>query len=502
VNNAQYWSLIAPYQIASPRLAPYAQIFQGNVDTVNNCYGNCPNGDNPDTGFTKADLDALINYSIGNGLLPPPQANDNSIYVVFVPTFGSTNKAGCGDCNYTIQANSDGVHFDSGANYNGTPYTVVFGVGDYDGMSHELVEAIASYEGINTTDTSCGGGGGTQIADMCGCGEETVNTFQIASYFSTYLRQCVVPESWGSLLRDANGSWNLTSGGFPLRQAYGGAGGVVATDTTEATDGSGNAVYFYNGSTWSRIGGGGSQFAAGGGIVAGIALDPVNGIFYRSTNLSSGWVQIFTPPGSSVVTGVTVTSNGVIVATDNFARPWYYDPSNPGWQLLINAQFDQIIAGQGTVWALYPSHNAVYSWNGPGNSMNFYASVSPTTQIVANPDSPGLALSVAGAAVFTYGANMFSNTLQASVNIDDSGNAVFEWLNSANAGVFRFTGGSSFVTTSGGWLISGSAPYVTAWGNYVGNTQTGGFGYVAGAGLTSETPLAQPQFCSSGSPCP
>jgi hypothetical protein len=493
VNDGPYWSKIAPNQIAPPRLAPYATIFQGNVDTAHNCYGNCPQGDNPDTGFTKGDLDALINYSIAHGQLPFPQPNDNSIYVVFVPTFGSTNKAGCGDCNFTNCDNT--AHKDpgvcdsgNGAKYNGTPYTVIFGLGDYDGMSHELVEAMASYEGINTTNTNCGGGGGTQIADMCGCGEETVNTFRIASYYSTTDGECVVPESWGEVWQDPNESgWTQTPNSFPVRQAYGGSSGVVATDVTEAADGSGNAVHFYNGSSWSGFGKGGSQFAAGGGIIAGITLDAKFGVNYFRTS-TGRWAPPAGGPNGQPVTGVTVTSNGIIVATDPSANAWYFDPSNPGWHLILSAPWDQVIAGGSGIWALHPAHNALYNWSGPGSSLNFCCDVTQTTQILANPDSGWLAISVAGQAQFTFGNTVISNTLQGGVT-NLFGSSLFEFQETSgspgNDHVFVCPNGVCNDTFGfGGWLISGAVPYVTGCDS----------GSAPCVTLTPEAPLTQPKF--------
>ncbi|MCL2449182.1 MAG: hypothetical protein FWD17_09560 [Polyangiaceae bacterium] len=320
-----------------------------------------------------------------------------------------------------------------------------------------------------------------------------MNTFPVASYYSTTDGECVVPESWGGVWENINGGsdWQQTSGAFPVRQAYGGAGGVVATDAVE-NGGNGNSVYFYNGTNWSFFGNGGSQFAAGGGLIAGISLDPKFGIF--PFNTATGWgpgigVPPIVPPppsaaaavapGTPVVTGVTVTQNGVIVATDYLAQPWYYDPSNPGWTQIAGPG-DQFIAGgtrtRAGVWALNPSHNALFFWPGPGQGFDPGFGVSPTTQIVANSDSDFLAISVAGQAAFTFGSTTITNTLQGGVFGPGSlmPLPLFEFLGAPGSGlvddgVYLCQSGDCtsgppnpiYSNGIGGWLISGALPFVT-----------------------------------------
>jgi hypothetical protein len=492
VNNGQFWSEIAPMHIAPPRLAPYASIFTGNV-----------NGHNPavkTANFTKTDIEALINNAITNGTLPQPQPNDNMIYAVFVPSDG--NSAGCGDCNFTIplpnSKNIPNFQQDANANFNGVPYTAVFSAGTYAGMSHELVESIATYEGINVTN-ACGGTGGTQIEDTCDCATEVVNSIPVGAYFSATKGECVVPEAWGGVWEDPNElGWLETSGAFPVRQASGGAGGVVATNQTEASNGTGNAVSFYNGSSWTQFGGGGAQFAAGGGIIAGIGFDAQNLNYF---DIATGsWSGAGAPPnvqgakGTPLVTGVTVTANGIIVATDQLANPWYFDPSNPGWHHIAGPG-DQFIAGGGAgtnaVWALSPSHNGLYFWSGPGSGFDFVSSVSPTTQVVASPDSTFVAISVAGKAEYTFASTTISATLQGGVT-NVAGGPLFEFQDrSVNDDVFicgslncNGSGSPQNSLGFGGWLISGAAPFVTGCDS----------GSAPCVTLTAEAPWAQPKF--------
>jgi hypothetical protein len=373
VNNGQYWAGIAePGFIAAPRLAPYATIYTGSV-----------NGHDPADGtYSTDDIVRLINIQISDGHLPYPQANDNSIYAVIVPAGSRAS-----DCSGAYDYNFPAEYSD------GTPYWAVYGE-DYAGLSHEFVESIASYEGVNVTN-NCGG---NQIADPCGCRgfRQDVNGFEVASYLSgtTGYRTCVVPDQWGGLWEWENGTgWFRTSGSFPMRQANGGSRGVVATDAKE-NGSKGNSVHFYDGSTWSTIGDGGSQFAAGGGIVAGVALDPAYGVFYYT--LSDHTWSAAAGPSDQPVTGVTVTSNGVIVATDPFANPWYFEPSNPGWHQIAGPG-DQFVASGRSVFALNPWHNDIFYWDGPGTGFSFLQAES-TTQIVAAADARAYATTRPGQA--------------------------------------------------------------------------------------------------------
>jgi hypothetical protein len=458
VNNGQYWSKVDQYAtlggaqgiIAPPRLAPYATIYTGTVL-----------GDDP-TNFTTTDINQLISVLITTQKLPVPQALDNSIYLVVVPA-GSPASAKSGLCATDGCCNFPGT-------YNGTPYIAAF-CGDPAGVSHELVEAIASYEGVGVTN-NCGGdkgngGFGDQIVDPCGCYVENQNSFPVAAYWSVADNKCVIPESWGPLNESNSGfgTWSSPAGSFNMRQGYGGAGGVVATNAVENTDGSGNNASFYNGSEWllNISPGGAAQFAAGGGIVAALSLDGKTISYYR---ISSGsWTNTgFFPNGA--VTGLTVTANGVMVATDPFANPWYYDPGNPfpAWHQIAGPG-DQFIASGTKVLALNPSHNNIFLWTGPGAG---FSSIGPTnaTQLVSTPDNQLFGATSPGSSAFNFSGvalDIIGSGWQLG-SIAGGGSEFSVLSGSDHVGVCQACGFGSPVTNTsivGGWLMSSNVAYVT-----------------------------------------
>ncbi len=338
--------------IARPRFAPYAPILS-----------NVPAGSPPNTytsSFATSDIENAINELIGSGALPQPSSifdptdrygeQDNTIYTVFLPAGANNTGAFCntaGGCNFSCS-------------YQGAPYTCAYIVGasGYDAtFAHEMVEGISGYEHIVVT--GCVYNTPTpfppnQIADICCNNEEQGATgaplagnYTVTSYYSVKDGACVIPESWQNFyinedLNGAGGGWSLAPVTVPpsasstqLRQISGGSGGVVATGTDDN-------VYFYSQSSgdwlgwrpyfciqgqpcWvaGSFGGPGAQFAAGGGIVAGITLDALGVNTYALSQGATGsWTALGTP-ANGPVTGVTVTSGGVVVVTDVHAQPWY-----------------------------------------------------------------------------------------------------------------------------------------------------------------------------------
>jgi hypothetical protein len=438
VNNGQYWAELQQYgtyggangTIAPPRLAPYATLWQGSKN------GHSPGYET----FTQNDVVTYINDAITAGNFPQPQANDNLIYMVLTP-----NGSRLQDCSQAYCCNWP-------ASYNGTPYTAAE-CEDPAGTAHELIEAIAGYE-------LTGGNGNGQIADPCGCDVENVNSWSVASYWSSRLGKCVVPESWNGLYVNSTGAhgWWQPPGSFNIRQGYGGSGGVVATDATE-NGANGNNVHFYNGNKWVQFGTGGSQFAAGGGIRAGIAMDPKWGInYYKASN--STWYAAG-GPNSLPPTSVTVTSNGVIVATDPSANPWYFDPSNPGWHHIAGAG-DQFIASGTEVLALNPTHNDVFYWPGPG--YGFYQVESGSfAQIIANPEIANWLTTSPGQQAAYELSNVVANGWQFAVS--SVSNLTYVWL-APNELIYACPGSQCelngyYTYGQGGWLMSGAEGYVT-----------------------------------------
>jgi hypothetical protein len=246
-----------------------------------------------------------------------------------------------------------------------------------------------------------------------------------------------------------------------MRQGYAGSGGVVATDAVE-NGSAGNSVHFFNGSTWSQIGEGGSQYAAGGGIIAGIAMDPAYGIYFYDT-ASEVWSSIG-GPGGGPPTSVTVNSSGIILATDVNANPWYYNPfSSPGW-VHISGPGDQFIAWADRALALNPAHNEVFSWGGPGTGFTAVGSVS-STQIISSPDSPSYGFTSPGENVLWNYGHMAGTGRQFVATDIYSQTPNFGLLSGINVDACYGTECTSespiFTSGYGGWLMGGTSLYVT-----------------------------------------
>lgn len=455
-SNSQYFAyMTTPGLIAPPRVAPYATIYTGLV-----------NGDSPLGGYTDSDVQTVINTQIANQNLPQPQANDDSVYVVFVPTVpgGIHLKGFCADSGTYVTANPQNQNPTWACNFRGTytnggttyHYIGISGI-DSLSVSHEIIEGITTYEGITVSGT---GDCGNQIADLCGCyNTETVNSFSVAAYYSTQLGECVLPESWGKLAErtSSSGGWFTTTGSFYMRQGSGGYG-VVATDATETTSGgtpSGNAVHYYNGvNQWSTIQNtGGSMFSVGGGIVGQVPLNATEAMYYKLP--SSPWYHVGAPAPPTgwpaAVTGITVSQGGVIVATDALANPWYYDPNNPGWHQIAGPG-DQFLAINNLVMAINPSHGALYYWTGPGSGFTLLNSVSATTGLIGSPSSD----------YDYYGAGALYESTGILAATEAGHNDYATWLDSSGA-VWALNGSGNTYNTGGvgGFLISDFVDYVT-----------------------------------------
>jgi hypothetical protein len=271
-----------------------------------------------------------------------------------------------------------------------------------------------------------------------------------------------------------------------MRQVYGGGGGILATDTVENTDGSGNDAFYYNGAGWvglycgfsfhgvcdywgvNPIGGakGGSEFAIGGTgtnvIVAGLTLDTKYGINYYNVGTST-WYSAGAPNGA--VTSLTVTNGGVIVVTDIYGQPWYYMPSNPGWHNFGGAG-DQFISTWADIVALTPNHNDIFYWLGSnfgsGGSWN-YINNNPSSVIVASPDAAEWGTKAVDSSQLFYNLNadyIVSGCLD--VGVTEAYNAPDICLNRSNGSISTYDYGT-WVNAGGqaGRVISGAKIYVT-----------------------------------------
>jgi len=386
-----------PITITAPRLSPMAPIWTTAA----------PHGGNTGSFNKEQDVTSIINKEISNGAVPGvPQPLDDMLYV-FIPPPGT----GASDCvaagpGTFVSCNDTG----GSANFNGQPYVRIL-IGNPSGspttgnvgqsLSHEITEAIAGWSG--TSVTGCTDNGKpvvVGVCDWCGCLQETQNGVKVQAYWSQVDKACVIPEAWGNLevnhsfynfeygsVAPQNG-WAAPPGDFPMRQIYGGAGGVIATGTDDN-------LYYYNDSagTWYSTGGGqGSEFAAAGDHVLRLPLD---------TSLGPSWYSVSTntwhplPPLSNGPTTSAVVVNskgGVLVVTDRYGQPWSWDWNIPKW-VRIGGPGDQFVASGGSLLGLTPDHRGVFEYPGSefGTTGQNWSgqplSVGPIASIVAGPEN-------------------------------------------------------------------------------------------------------------------
>jgi hypothetical protein len=364
--NTPYFAGLAQYgdyqgqsgQISRPRMSAHAPIYEGPaVEVITDGIGyrrlfKYTNN------FTRADVQSIIQAEIGRGTVPP-LTDDGALYVVIPPpnTWASDcPKAGCNDW---VQDPTTGLAYER----------II--IGNPDGgnpgptLSHEIAEAIAVFQGAQVTGcTDNGVAKNVGLADVCGCDAsytEVQNGVNLSAYWSAADQACVIPESWGTLFASpGQGTAAKTpAGSMYMRQAYGGAGGVVAT-------GADDNVYFWPGgsSSWlgqyekfgvreawfaEPIGPQGVEFAAGGGIVASLPSDTQFGRI-QTYEVSQGWSassfdrwqNLPAIPSGLPVTGMAVTSGGTVGVTDAAGNGWAYPTGGP-WQAMGYGG-DQIVA--------------------------------------------------------------------------------------------------------------------------------------------------------------
>lgn len=380
-------------QISPPRVVPAAPIYTGHP----------PNSTATTDNATSADITAIIGYMINHGWVPAPITNasggpaDAIIYVVVTPSQHASYCGSNGCNNYIPKA------------YNGTTDIVQVAVNSAFGppsatMAHELVEAITSWQSAAVNNCTINGQGPLQVADLC-CISESQNGMTVGSYWSAFDNACVIPESWGKLYVNTNSpnAWHSPTGSFPIVQAYGGSGGVVATATN-------NQAYFYDGSQWlgspTPIGGGGAQLAAGGGVVARLPINTTAGIYTYpvSQGLNQGWSNLGTPKNGPV-TSLNITSNGLIVVSDAWGSLYYWNGPNTAsngspvgtWTYFSRGPWDQVVASGTSILVL--QHTFGYAWNPSTNQFSnllFPGTGLDWTQVLGNPDASHYGLLYAG----------------------------------------------------------------------------------------------------------
>lgn len=442
--NSPYFNALDQYGasnggfVARPRMSPQVPLFTGAPPGYPSA---------TTTNFSQNAINAVINQEISAGGAPAPMGDD-TVYVVFTPAYA--NCPGGGSC-VSGETAADNCNSFFGCNWNcnnsnpGQPTTYRCGYvtansgsgGGAATFAHETAEAISGENGITVNNCSykTGPGSPTQIVDLCCSTEQWSignNPYWVPAYYSQTEGACVIPESWEGFYVNTNagGGWTEPTGSFNPRQLFGGAGGVVATDTNDN-------VYFYSQSSgewlgyrprfcpiglscWTPVsfGGSGAEFAAGGGIVAGITPDVQYGIntYALSQGYSGHWTSLGSLPYSPP-TSVTVTSQGVVVATDWLGQPWYYDN---GWVQFGNPG-DQFVASGGNIIANNLTGQNQFEWPasnfGPGGNWQSLSSLGTVSEIIANPDAPDWVERIPG--VFPeFGVdNSYYSTSQA-INLD------------------------------------------------------------------------------------
>jgi hypothetical protein len=143
---------------------------------------------NPPNGFTDANVSNFINGLIGAGTIPNLDADNQTLYIVFMPKGVSASNSGfIGEHTYYTDASGKRVHFAWVTN-NGTLSSVT------DIASHEIAESMTDPEGtaILGDAGTCSGGGWCEIGDVCQSTSGTVNGVTVQSYWSQADRACKV----------------------------------------------------------------------------------------------------------------------------------------------------------------------------------------------------------------------------------------------------------------------------------------------------------------------
>jgi hypothetical protein len=142
---------------------------------------------NPPSGFTDANVSTFIKGLIGAGTIPDLDADNQTLYVVYMPKGISASNSGfIGEHTYYTNSGGRRVHFGWITN-NGTLSSVSII------SSHEIVEAMTDPEGsaILGDPGTCAQGGWCEIGDVCGS-SGTVNGASVQSYWSQTDKACKI----------------------------------------------------------------------------------------------------------------------------------------------------------------------------------------------------------------------------------------------------------------------------------------------------------------------
>ena len=394
--NSQWSSGFSQYggsngQISRLRVSAYAPLFTGYP----------PNGTYHTTlTYEWADIKSIINYEIDQGVVPQPKANDDVLYAVLVPSNASPKDKN-GPC-YEVQ----GCNQPSLSNES-VPYVGIYvnNIASTGGLGHEIAEGIVDdWEGVIVS--NCHGAVSTQIGDVCECWVSSQNGFGMEAYWSQYDNACVIPESWGPLyVSSGQGTgWSEPNASIPMRQAAGGAAGVVATSVDDQvyfySDANGWLGEWFYGHWWAEpLGPRAAEIAAGGGVIARLPTDTWAGQIQTyavsqgwSRNSYNEWTTLPLIPSDLPVTSMTVTDQSIVAVTDSAGQPWAYPPGGP-WAS-VRGPVDQLVASESNLLLLENE--------GPGATIGIcewsysqwscggltYLQNATVTSIVASTDAP------------------------------------------------------------------------------------------------------------------
>jgi hypothetical protein len=143
---------------------------------------------NPPNPFTDNAVANLISGLIGAGTIPNLDADNQTLYIVFMPQgVNSASRGVIGEHTYYTDGSGRRVHFAWVTN-NGTLSSVSIIA------SHEIAESMTDPEGsaILGDPGTCSGGGWCEIGDVCEGTEGTVSGASVQSLWSQNARACVV----------------------------------------------------------------------------------------------------------------------------------------------------------------------------------------------------------------------------------------------------------------------------------------------------------------------
>jgi len=164
-------------------LAQYRGVGQGYILGTHTV-----NISNPPNSFTDTQVANLISGLIGAGTIPNLDADNQTLYIVFMPSgINSATSGVIGEHTYYTNSSGKRVHFAWVTN-DGTLSSISIIA------SHEIAESMSDPEGsaILGDAGTCSGDGWCEIGDVCEGNDGTVNGTSVQSLWSQSARRCVV----------------------------------------------------------------------------------------------------------------------------------------------------------------------------------------------------------------------------------------------------------------------------------------------------------------------